>query len=59
MSILEMRDWFGFAVGLVSFLISLKPLFVRPRTRTLDRGWTVKLGRIEIAHHHRETDTRS
>lgn len=59
MSFLEMRDWFGFAVGFLSFLISLKPLLIRPRTRTVERGWTVKFGRIEIARHYRETDTRS
>jgi len=56
---LEMRDWFDFAVGLVSFLISLKPLLVRPRTRTLDRGWTVKLGRFEMSRTIVEIDTRS
>jgi hypothetical protein len=59
MTLLEMRDWLGFAVGLISFLLALKPLLIRPRSRTVDRGWTLKIGWVELARHHRETDVQS
>lgn len=59
MSFLEMRDWIGFALAVISFVA---PFFTheRPRRRkTSERSWGVKFGRFEMNRTIRETDTRS
>lgn len=58
MTFLEMRDWFGFACTVTGIPLSIILYCLsRPRPRTIERGWSVKIGGwIEVSRQHRESD---
>jgi len=57
----DMRDWIGFAIGVVSFLVTLQGLWAEPRRRARrsERFRSFKAWGVEWTAHDREDDIQS
>jgi hypothetical protein len=57
----DVRDWIGFAIGVVSLLLTIVSLWARPhrRTRRVERSRSFKAWGVEWTTHDREDDIQS